>query len=154
SAAITETGNFSLVKVTPTHLEMLNQQLSAATMGQACRVLIIGGEALAAERLEMWRKHGGQTRLINEYGPTETVVGCSVYEVRAEDEHSGGVAIGRAIANTQMYVLDAGQEVVAIGVSGELYIGGAGVARGYLNSAKQTAEKFVPDGLSGRSGAR
>ncbi|MEK6283892.1 MAG: amino acid adenylation domain-containing protein, partial [Acidobacteriota bacterium] len=91
---------------------------------------------------------------INEYGPTETAVGCCVYEVGAEDEQSGAVAIGRAIANTQLYLLDEAGELVARGMSGELYIGGAGVARGYYQRSELTAERFVPDAYSGAVGGR
>ena len=76
--------------------------------------------------------------MINEYGPTETVVGCCVYEVKADDPRHGFVPIGRPIANTQLYVLDAQMNPVPPGVMGELYIGGAGVARGYLNRAELT----------------
>ncbi|MEK6283639.1 MAG: amino acid adenylation domain-containing protein [Acidobacteriota bacterium] len=91
---------------------------------------------------------------MNEYGPTETAVGCCVYEVRAEDEQSGAVAIGRAIANTRLYLLDEAGELVARGMSGELYIGGAGVARGYYQRSELTAERFVPDAYSGAVGGR
>ena len=69
---------------------------------------------------------------MNEYGPTETVVGCSIYTVPPGRAISGAVPIGLPIANTQFYVLDAWLQPVPIGVVGELYIGGDGVARGYL----------------------
>jgi len=95
------------------------------------RTFVIGGENLLAESLHLWREAAPETRLINEYGPTETVVGCCVYEVQPGDPHTGSVPIGRPIANTQLYVLDASLEPVPPGVIGELYIGGAGVARGY-----------------------
>src|SRR6185503_9094418 len=95
-----------------------------------------------------------ETRLINEYGPTETVVGCCVYEVRSTDSHHGSVPIGRPIANTQLYVLDAGMRPVTPGEAGELYIGGAGVARGYLNLPELTQQRFVADPFSGDPAAR
>src|SRR6185436_885509 len=104
--AMSEGGGFSLVKVTPSHLEMLNQEMSGAGAAGSCRVLVIGGEALMAERLEGWRGEGVKTRLINEYGATETVVGCCVYEVGAGDKGQGGVAIGRPIGNTRLYIVD------------------------------------------------
>ena len=91
---------------------------------------------------------------MNEYGPTETVVGSSVYEVSEADPESGSMPIGRPIGNTQMYVLDGEMKPVPVGVSGELYIGGAGLARGYLNRAELTAERFVPDPFSEEGGAR
>jgi acyl carrier protein len=93
-------------------------------------------------------------RVINEYGPTETVVGCCVYQVGTGEQWPGDVPIGRAIANTQLYVVDASGGLAARGAVGELYVGGAGVARGYLDQPKLTAERFVPDAFGGEPGAR
>src|SRR5207253_2455391 len=92
-------------------------------------------------------------RLINEYGPTETVVGCCVYEVPVAGPILRNVPIGRPIANTRLYILDSYLQPVPIGVAGELYIAGAGVARGYLNQPRLTAERFIADPF-GRSGSR
>ncbi|MEM1254707.1 MAG: amino acid adenylation domain-containing protein [Cyanobacteria bacterium P01_H01_bin.21] len=135
--------NLSLVKLTPAHLELLSQTLSPATLAGQSRALVIGGEALHGHHIDFWRTHAPATRLINEYGPTETVVGCCVHEVTADEEMTGPVPIGRPIANTQLYVLDGQQRPVAVGIVGELYIGGAGVARGYLNRPELTAAKFI-----------
>ncbi|MFL6253472.1 MAG: non-ribosomal peptide synthetase [Pyrinomonadaceae bacterium] len=146
--------DFSLVKITPSHLEVLNQWLSAEEADTAARALVIGGEALLGDSLSFWREHAPRTRLINEYGPTETVVGCCVYEVGEGERLEGVVPIGRPVANTRMYVLDERLCPVPIGVAGELYIGGAGVARGYLNRPELTGERFVPDEFSGEAGAR
>jgi amino acid adenylation domain-containing protein len=146
--------NLSFVKLTPAHLDILNEQLSTADIAGRTRALIIGGEALAAETVALWRERAPQTRLINEYGPTETVVGCCVYEVAPGDPWRGSVPIGRPIANTQLYILDERLRPLPIGVTGELYIGGDGLARGYLNRADLTAEKFIPDPYSVRSGRR
>ena len=143
-----------LVKITPAHLELLNQQVSASEAAGITRAFVIGGEALTAESLRVWRESAPQTRLINEYGPTETVVGCCIYEVRPEDPGNGPVPIGRPIANTQLHVLDEALQPVPAGAMGELYIGGAGVARGYLNRPELTRERFLPDTFSGRPGAR
>ena len=143
-----------LVKITPAHLELLNQQVGAAEAPGITRAFIIGGEALTAESLRLWRQAAPKTRLINEYGPTETVVGCCIHEVRPEDPDSGAIAIGRPIANTELYVLDEALQPVGAGEMGELYIGGAGVARGYLNRPDLTAQRFLPDTFSGRPGAR
>jgi amino acid adenylation domain-containing protein len=143
---------FSLIKITPAHLEVLSQQLAPEECAGRANVFVIGGEALRGDVLAYWRKHAPATRLINEYGPTETVVGCCVYE--ATTDFPGAVPIGRAIANTELYVLDASMEPVPPGVVGELYIGGAGVARGYLNRPELNATEFVADPFSGRAGAR
>ncbi|HYW19656.1 MAG TPA: amino acid adenylation domain-containing protein [Nodularia sp. (in: cyanobacteria)] len=135
--------NFSLVKITPAHLDILSQLLPTEQLENQTRALIIGGEALSANHISFWRNHAPNTRLINEYGPTETVVGCCVYEVNNQTPLSGGIPIGRPIANTQLYILDQHLQPVPIGVIGELYIGGAGLAKGYLNRPELTREKFI-----------
>ncbi|HLX44911.1 MAG TPA: amino acid adenylation domain-containing protein, partial [Bryobacteraceae bacterium] len=144
----------SLVKITPAHLELLSQQLSPEEVDGMTKTFVIGGENLLAEGLQLWRNSAPGTRLINEYGPTETVVGCCVYEVRPEDPKSGSIPIGRPIANTQLYVLDNELQPVRPGVMGELYIGGAGVARGYFNRPELTKERFLADPFSSQPGAR
>jgi amino acid adenylation domain-containing protein len=146
---------FSLVKITPSHLEVLSKLVTAEEVSEHTpRVLVIGGEALGANSLAFWRQHAPATRLINEYGPTETVVGCCVYEVEAGKVLAGAVPIGRPIANTQLYVLNSALRPVPTGVAGELYIGGDGVGRGYLNRPALTAERFIPDPFSHLPGAR
>ena len=146
--------NLSFVKLTPAHLDILNQQLSEAELAGRSRVLILGGEALLAESVALWRRNAPETRLINEYGPTETVVGCCVHEVSEQDPASGLLPIGLPIANTQLYVMDKRGDLAPIGVSGELYIGGAGLARGYHNRPDLTAEKFVPHPFDTNGGER
>ncbi len=146
-------GNYSLVKLTPAHLAVLAQTVTPGQVAGSARALIIGGEALHGEALAFWQTHAPATRLVNEYGPTETVVGCCVYEVGAE-RRAGPVPIGRPIANTQLYVLDEEQQPVPLGVTGELYIGGVQLARGYLGQAALTAAAFVPDSFSATPGAR
>ncbi|HEY3104090.1 MAG TPA: amino acid adenylation domain-containing protein, partial [Pyrinomonadaceae bacterium] len=146
--------NYSLVKITPAHLRALAELLPPGEVAGRVRALIIGGEALHFEGLRFWREYASATRLINEYGPTETVVGCCVYEVTGDDPQAGPVPIGRAIANTQLHVLDENMQPVAAGETGELFIGGAGVARGYLNRPDLTQARFVADafGTMYRSG--
>jgi len=153
-SALLRTGDRSLVKITPAHLELLGAQLGPEQVAGLTRSFVIGGENLPAEMLDLWRDFAPATRIINEYGPTETVVGCCVYEVRPEDPRNGPVPIGRPIANTQLYVLDESLRPVPAGEKGELYIGGAGVARGYLNRPELTAERFLDDPFSGVPGAR
>jgi len=146
--------DFSFVKLTPTRLDLLTQEIPAERAAGATRAFVIGGEALRSESLRFWRERSPETALFNEYGPTETVVGCAIYRVEAEDPSSGPVPIGRPIANTRLYVLDRHGEPVPIGVVGELVIGGDGVARGYWKRPELTAERFVPDPFSSRSGDR
>lgn len=145
---------FDLVKLTPSHLDALSSGLDAGRNMVPVRVLVVGGESLSYEQLAFWRRSSPSTRVINEYGPTETVVGCVTFEVDAQQAESGNVPIGVPITNTQVYVLDAELQIVPIGVAGELYIGGAGVARGYLNRPDLTAERFVPNPFSDAPGAR
>jgi amino acid adenylation domain-containing protein/non-ribosomal peptide synthase protein (TIGR01720 family) len=134
----------SLIKITPAHLDILSHSLPEKNLTTAS-TFVIGGEALQGPTLALWKNRPVGSRFINEYGPTETVVGCCVYEVSVTDNLIGSVPIGRPIANTQMYILDQQQKLVPIGVTGEIYIGGAGVARGYLNRPELTQEKFIVD---------
>jgi amino acid adenylation domain-containing protein len=153
-AALLRAGNLGLVKITPAHLELLSTQIDPGQAAGIARAFVIGGENLLAETVRPWRDHAPSTRLFNEYGPTETVVGCCVHEVQTADPRSGSVSIGRPIANTQLYVLDENMCPVPPGIAGELFIGGAGVGLGYLNRAELTAERFLEDPFSGISGAR
>ncbi|BAB74348.1 non-ribosomal peptide synthetase [Anabaena sp. FACHB-709] len=141
--ALSSARNFSLVKLTPAHLSILSQLLPQKVPAGYPQAFIIGGEALTEQHLEFWRSYFPQTKLINEYGPTETVVGCCIYDASQGKSSKGNVPIGRPIANTRLYILDRYLQPVPIGVPGELYIGGAGVARGYLNRPELTAERFI-----------
>jgi amino acid adenylation domain-containing protein len=147
-------GGHSLIKITPAHLDLLRLELPAERLNELTKALVVGGEALTWQSVRPWREHAPRTRIINEYGPTETVVGCCVYEVEATDSESGRVPIGRPIDNTQLFILDQQKRPVPIGVRGELHIGGAGVARGYLHLPDETAQKFIPDPFSGAEGGR
>jgi amino acid adenylation domain-containing protein/non-ribosomal peptide synthase protein (TIGR01720 family) len=153
--ALSSGNSFSLVKITPAHLSVLEQVLQTQTGTPSYpATLVVGGEALSGESLTYWREHAPETLVVNEYGPTETVVGCCVYTRRAVEIGSGAVPIGRPIANTELYILDERLEPVAIGVRGELYIGGRGVGRGYLSRPELTAERFLPHPYSIEPGAR
>jgi amino acid adenylation domain-containing protein len=147
-------GDFSLLKITPAHLDVLSLWLPEAEAEGKSRALIIGGEALVGEKLTSWQQRAPGTKLINEYGPTETVVGCCVYEVSPGKRISGGVPIGRPIQNMQLYILDKHLKPVAGGATGELYISGDGLARGYLRRPHDTAARFIANPFSQRPGAR
>ncbi|MEW6733020.1 MAG: amino acid adenylation domain-containing protein, partial [Acidobacteriota bacterium] len=119
------------------------------------RLVIAGGEKVHSSRLRQWQEVVGErVRWCNAYGPSETTITATIYE---GSEYRGGglgsVPIGRAIANVGIYILDERQQLLPIGVIGEIYIGGAGLARGYLNRADLTAEKFLPNPYSGEAGA-
>ena len=142
--ALENVKGFHLIKLTPAHLELLSQTLNPP-MTRQVDALIVGGESLTTEMVAFWRTHAPQTRIINEYGPTETVVGCSTYEIDARCATSRTIPIGRPIDNTRLYILDKHQQPVPIGVYGELFIGGEQVARGYLGRPDLTAERFIPN---------
>ena len=118
--------DWSFVKLTPSHLKALGDRPAAG----GARRLVVGGEALFAEQLGAWAALEPGLTIVNEYGPTETVVGCAVHEARVADLSPGPVPIGHPIANTTMLVLDPSGSPVPPGVAGEGWIGGAGVARG------------------------
>ncbi|MFC0003440.1 hybrid non-ribosomal peptide synthetase/type I polyketide synthase [Micromonospora siamensis] len=145
---------FGLVKITPAQLDLVRHQLGPAELADRTRCFVIGGENLRADQVAPWRAHAPGTALVNEYGPTETVVGCAAYEVDPATPTDGSVPIGRPIANTELYVLDSWGNPVPVGVVGELYVGGAGVARGYLNQPTLTAQRFVPHPFSSAPDAR
>jgi amino acid adenylation domain-containing protein len=152
--ALRKNSNFSLVKITPAHLDLLQAQLSPNEIAGKARVFVIGGEALIGEKLNFWQEHAPETVLVNEYGPTETVVGCCVHFMPAGERITGQVTIGRPIANTRLYVLDEEMLPVPIGAKGELYIGGDSVARGYLNKPELSEHCFVPDPFANGSRGR
>src|ERR1041384_7957096 len=101
------------------------------------------GEELDRRSAEVYRKRFPAAGLYNLYGPTEAAIDVTAYDCRDLEHEHGFVPIGRPIANTQIYILDEQQQVQPIGVPGELYIAGEGLARGYLNREELTREKFV-----------
>jgi amino acid adenylation domain-containing protein len=143
-----------LLKLTPTHLHALAGLLERRHIDAPPACLVVGGEALLGDRLDLWRERFPETTIVNEYGPTETVVGCCLDVRTLKDAPTGPVPIGRPAPNMRAYVLDAAGEPAPIGVGGELCVGGTQVARGYLNRLALTAERFVPDPFSMSPGAR
>jgi amino acid adenylation domain-containing protein len=141
---------FDVLKITPSHLAaLLGEGDEAAALPR--RWLVLGGEA-APWALVRRVLAAGRCAVLNHYGPTETTVGSLTFAVGpdgAGDGRAATVPIGRPIANTQVYILDARGNPVPVGVAGELFIGGAGVARGYLRQPEQTAQRFVPDPFAG-----
>ncbi|WP_447035929.1 non-ribosomal peptide synthase/polyketide synthase [Streptomyces sp. DSM 118878] len=145
-------GPYSFIKLTPAHLDILNQQLTAEQAAALTSVLVVAGESLTRRVVQGWRDLAPDTPLINEYGPTEASVGTCVHPVEGP-LHADVVPIGSPLPNVRMHVLDPHREPVPVGVPGELYVGGTGVARGYAGRPELTADKFVPDPF-GEPGAR
>ncbi|HEX3586840.1 MAG TPA: amino acid adenylation domain-containing protein, partial [Candidatus Angelobacter sp.] len=138
------------VKLTPSHLSTLGP-----IRNERLKQLVVGGEALESQLARrVTEEASGPLVIWNEYGPTETTVACVLHRYQKEDDERGQVPIGKAGANAQIYILDGKQEPVPVGIAGEIYIGGAGVARGYMNRAELTAERFVPDLFSEEEGRR
>ncbi len=121
----------------------------APAPGASLRRVLLGGEALSPALVARTRRHFPSVEIWNLYGPTETTANATVARLGAD-----GVTLGLPIANTRVYVVDRWLQPVPPGVPGELLIGGVGVARGYLDRPGLTAERFVPDPLSGEPGAR
>ena len=121
------------------------------------RVVIFAGEALDPSRLRSWfERHGDQTpRLVNMYGITETTVHVTYRELHVADAEQGSRSpVGKPMRDLRVYLLDGMGNPVPRAVTGELYVGGAGLARGYLERPQLTAERFLPDPFSAQPGAR
>jgi acyl-CoA synthetase (AMP-forming)/AMP-acid ligase II/acyl carrier protein len=144
-ARLTQSGA-TVLQATPATWRLL---LEAGWPGAAGLRMLCGGEGLPRELADRLVAGGGE--LWNLYGPTETTIWSTAERVGAADT---AITIGRPIANTQAYVLDGAGQRVPVGVLGELYLGGTGVAHGYHGRPALTAEKFVPDAFSGVAGAR
>ncbi|WP_262285278.1 amino acid adenylation domain-containing protein [Micromonospora sp. MA102] len=132
-------GRPAFLKVTPSHLPLLDGELSPTVD------LVIGGEALTGEQLAGWRAAHPDVAVTNEYGPTEATVGCVAARIApGEPVPPGPVPIGTPTWNTRALLLDAALQPVPPGVVGELYVTGAQLARGYHRRPGLTAERFVP----------
>jgi len=131
--------------------QLIDAQAHSADQRHSLRVVIFGGEALELRALRPWveRNRADRPQLVNMYGITETTVHVTYRPLSEEEiESEQGSLIGKPIPDLQAYLLDRHREPVPIGVTGEIYIGGAGVARGYLNRPELTAERFLKDPFS------
>jgi len=128
----------------------ISELLATGSLPGSVRTVNLAGEPLKQELVRQIYQTGTVERVYDLYGPSETTT-YSTFTLRSSE---GRATIGRPVANTKIYLIDAALQPVPIGVRGELYIGGAGVARGYLNRAELTAERFVPDPFVQKAGAR
>ncbi|MDQ2816572.1 MAG: amino acid adenylation domain-containing protein, partial [Actinomycetota bacterium] len=139
-ALAARSGGFTFLKATPSHLPLLARlPASCVPAGQ----LMVGGEAVPAALLREWRQRHPGLALVNHYGPTEATVGCLDHQMSPGDPVPDPVPIGRPMWNTRVFVLDERLGLVPPGVAGELYVAGAGLARGYLGRPGLTGERFV-----------
>lgn len=129
------------LKLTPSHLRLLEgKDLSESTI----KTLIVGGERLTTNLAQrVTDVFDGKVKIYNEYGPTEATVGSICHLFQPDKETTDSVPIGKPIFNTDVYVMDEAQNLVGRGVMGELYIGGNGLARGYLNKTELSLDRFI-----------
>ncbi|MFN8433384.1 MAG: amino acid adenylation domain-containing protein [Anaerolineales bacterium] len=140
--------NATVMQATPASWRSL---LEAGWKGKADLKILCGGEALVSDLADKLLERGAE--VWNLYGPTETTIWSTLYQVTSNEVHSvsNTIPVGRPIANTQIYILDSELQPVPVGVIGDLYIGGDGVSRGYLNRPELTAERFIPNPFDGSS---
>jgi amino acid adenylation domain-containing protein len=135
---------------------------SGGALPPTLRLIVVGSEAVSPQRLSDWRRlAGGRVRWLNAYGLSETTITSTLYELPVETDGPGreelevdSVPIGRPIANTRVFILDHWCQPVPIGVPGELYIGGDGLARDYYRRPKLTAQRFLPNPFGGEGDGR
>ncbi|MEJ7558100.1 MAG: non-ribosomal peptide synthase/polyketide synthase [Pedobacter sp.] len=137
-----EEHDIDCLKIVPSHWKALSPDNSLVLPN---RLLIFGGEALPVGIIESIRLSGSTCRIVNHYGPTETTIGKLLHEVDLEREYDQTIPIGTPFSNTRVYILSRDNSLCPIGVPGQLYIGGFGLARGYLNNEALSSEKFIPD---------
>jgi amino acid adenylation domain-containing protein/FkbM family methyltransferase len=153
--------HIDLLKIVPSHLAALTAGADAAQVLPRQR-LVLGGEAPHPELVRRVGALSASCQVVNHYGPTETTVGVLTHKLprplaserNTALETEATLPLGRPLANTAVYLLDRHLRLVPVGAVGEVYIGGAGVSRGYLNRPDLTAEKFIPHPFSEAEGAR
>ncbi len=142
------------LKIVPSHLDALMSCAQPADL-LPCRCLVLGGETAYWERVARIRALAPSCRVINHYGPTETTVGVLTRDAEQTiPSYSATVPLGRPLGNIKAYVLDEHLNLAPTGAPGEIYLGGAGVSRGYLFRPELTAEKFIPDRFNLEPGRR
>lgn len=150
-AAYIERHRIAVTKMVPTHLKGLLKANESEFIVPG-RLLILGGEASDSALIATVRARRSDCEILNHYGPTETTIGVLTYRVKAGDV--GMIPVGRPIPNVDVMVLDSDLSVTMRGVRGELYIGGAAVALGYVRAPASTAARFLPHQLSSEPGNR
>ncbi|MBL7727056.1 MAG: amino acid adenylation domain-containing protein, partial [Dinghuibacter sp.] len=130
----------SMMQSTPSYIKLLLNDAGSQQFLQSLHTLLVGGEAFPLNLARQLMKTAPQLRILNMYGPTETTIWSSVATV---PQHAENITIGRPILNTRFYILGPALELLPVGVTGDLYIAGRGLARGYWKQETLTAEKFI-----------
>jgi amino acid adenylation domain-containing protein len=132
-----------IIKGTPSHLKLIREK-KIESNSVSIKRFIVGGEAFASSLArDIYRNFKGRIEIYNEYGPTEATVGCMLYKYSIETDFHQFIPIGKPTANYAVYLLDSEGNPVPVGAVSEIYISGAGLARGYMNRPELTAEKFI-----------
>jgi iturin family lipopeptide synthetase C len=135
-----------VVKLTPSHLKLIRDTHIIKGNFSNIKCFIVGGEKLdTGLAMDIHKLTADKVEIYNEYGPTETVVGCMIYRFNPRQSQWDSVPIGKPTDNTQVYLLDENSVPVPYGVGGEIHISGDGVARGYMNRVTLTNQKFIPN---------
>ena len=139
--SVLEDNSVDIIKLTPTHLAMIKDYVSELSK---IRTLIVGGENFKNDlAVSVYQKMKGNIEIYNEYGPTESTVGCMIHQYKSDEDLAISVPIGIPAANTNIFILDENLNPVPIEVNGEMFIAGDGLARGYFNRLDLTSEKFI-----------
>jgi amino acid adenylation domain-containing protein len=140
--------------IPPFVLVELAEKLKAGTLRLALKRMLVGVEPIKEVTLTEIAAHVPDLKVINGYGPTEATVCATLFNVNTNSDHTGNTPIGRPVQNMQVYLLDEHLNPVPAGTAGQLYIGGEGLALGYLGQSALTAERFLPCPFSSTPGAR
>ncbi|MBF0773761.1 non-ribosomal peptide synthetase [Mammaliicoccus sciuri] len=143
----------SFIKLTPSHMELLSLEKDAKQILSNCDTWIVGGEDFSSSIINNWNSitRNKKKRFINEYGPTETTIGCSVYDFESDQidlSTSSSIFIGKPINNTAIYILNEENRIQPPYVKGEICISGESVSNGYLNNSEQNSISFIEDPFS------
>lgn len=139
-----QTERVTILNQTPTAFyQIIHEEMKSTDQSLDLRYIIFGGEALTPRQLQPWKVRYPQTKLINMYGITEITVHATFRELMEEDLHLHASNIGKPIPTLSIYILDQERNLLPIGVAGEMYVSGAGVARGYLNRQELTQDRFL-----------